>query len=169
MNKLILAICFGLLTSLSFGQKCKVQVDPFTDSKVVSYEFGKYIIFSLKNNEILLRYQLQFDGGMNTEIPKGSMISFMLENSDIVELFVLEDASPVTIGLSTQSFTSSIVTEYFVNMKVNEEQLKDFAISKMTHVRYPDLKGGFITNDKSIRWRRKLIKGAQCIKNNIEK
>ena len=169
MNKLILAICFGLLTSLSFGQDCKVQFDPFTDSKVVSYEFGKYIIFNLKNNEVLLRYQLQFDGIMNTEIPEGSVISFRLENDDIIELLTLEGASPVTISGSNQSFTSPNVTEYFVNMKLTKKQLKNFAISTMTHVRYPDLKGGFTTSDKSKRWRRKLKEGAQCIQNNLKK
>jgi len=169
MNKLILTISFVILASLSFGQKCKVQVDPFTNSKVVSCEFGKYIIFSLKNNEILLRYQLQFDGEMNSEIPKGSLISFKLENGDIMELSTLDDASAVTIAGSTQSFTSAFVTEYFVTMKLTKEQLKSFASSKMTHVRYPDLKGGFTTNDKSKRWIRKLIEGARCIETNLEK
>ena len=137
MNKFILIIGLIILTSLSFGQKCKVQIDPFTDSKVVSYEFGKYIIFSHKNNEILLRYQLQFDGEMNIEIPKGSLISFRLENGNIVELSALDKANPITIAGSTQSFTSGIVTEYFVTMKVTNEQLKTLAGSMMTHVRYP--------------------------------
>ena len=167
MNKLIFAICLGFISILSFGQDCKVQVDPFTNSDIVSYEFGKYIIFSLKNDDILLRYQIQFDGAMSTVMPKGSLISFSLENGDIVELLSLEDAIPVKISGYPQSFTSSVVTEYFVNMKLTKEQLNNFANSKMTYVRYPDLKGGFTINDKSKRWIRKLNEGAQCIENNL--
>lgn len=167
MKKLILVISLVFLTSLTFSQKCKVQVDPFTNSKVVSYEFGKYIIFSLDNDEVLLRYQLQFDGVMADEIKKGSLISFKLENGDIVELLTSEDVSPTLITATNPMFYSSGVTQYFVNMKVTKAQLKAFAKSKMTHMRYPDLRGGYITDNKSSRWRRKLFEGAQCIENNL--
>lgn len=167
MNKIILLIYLGFISGLSFGQKCNAYTDPFTKTDVVTYDFGKYIIFSLKNNEIWLRYQLQFDGNFIAEIPKGSTISFLLENGNIVELSSAYNASPITITGSAQSMTSYIVTEYFVTMKLTKEQLEALARSPMKYVRYPDLNGGYISDNKSKRWRKKLIEGAQCIEAKI--
>ena len=168
MNKLIIVIYLIAIAGVSFGQGCNVKADPFKKTKVVTYEFGKYIIFSLENNEILLRYQFQFDGEFIPEMPKGSSISFLLENGSIVDLSTLNDANPIKISGSVQSMTSSIVTEYLVTMKLTKEQLQTLARSPMKYVRYPDLNGGYILDNKSKRWRKKLIEGAQCIDNHLE-
>lgn len=168
MTRQILAILFTLISIQTFAQDCEVQKDPFSNKQVVSYKFGKYIVFELKDNEILLKYHFQFDGEMNATMQKGSAISFKFENDEMVELSALEDVNPISQVGGYVSF-ALVTTEYIVTMKVTADQLKTFANFKMTHVRYPDLKGDFITKDRSKRWVKAFSEGAQCIQSNLSK
>lgn len=168
MTRLILAIAFTLVYNLSVGQDCKVEKDPFSNAQVVTYEFGKYTVFELKENKILLTYYFRFEGELNTTMPKGSLVSFKFESGDMVELPAIQDVNPVTQVASSGKITT-IWTEYFVVMEVSAEQIELFATSMMTHVKYPDMKGGFLTQDRSKRWVKHFNEGAQCIQSNMSK
>jgi hypothetical protein len=166
MIRLIISVCLVLLSDVSFGQDCDVRIDPFTQERVVTYQFGMYIIFYMENNEVMLVYQFQFDGEMHREMPKGSVISFKFENGETMDLSLEINASPIT-RYDNINPLSPLVSAYLVKMKLTREQLKTFANLKMTFVRYPDMRGGFLTTDKSKRWVNNLQNGARCIQNNF--
>lgn len=168
MYNLICSIGITLMTSFAFGQGCEVEKDPFSNSEIISYRFGKYTAFEAKDNEVLLKYYFRFEGELNTIMPKGSIISFKFENDEMIDMPAVEDVHPVTQVASGQ-YGNTVWTEYVVTLTVSENQLKTFSSSKMTHVRYPDLKGDFLTKDRSKRWVKKFTEGARCIQSNLGK
>lgn len=166
MIRLALAFFLGLTTSFTFSQKCEVQTDPFSNSVVISYKYGKSIVLEAIEDKVTLKYYLKFVGEVNAGIPMGSDVSFKLENGDLVKLQTMEDVKPVTQVLTAEGI-AIIWTEYIVSFSLTEEHLKSFAESKMTHVRYPDLKGDYITEESRKRWAKRLNKGALCILDNL--
>ncbi len=99
-------------------------------------------------------------------MPQSTIISFKFENGEMLEFPIVAEVHPVVQEYTVPSSSTTIWTEYIVTMDVSFEQLEIFSKSKMTHVKYPDMKGGFLTEDRSKRWVNHFFEGANCIFNN---
>lgn len=77
-----LLVFFTLLTFNSlFSQKCRVEDDPFSDERVVSFNYkNKTVFLESKNNEVRLDIEFYYWGEKSYVFEKGASLFLKLEN-----------------------------------------------------------------------------------------
>lgn len=167
MNKLsyllLLAMVFSFSTS--YAQKCEVSKDPFTNDIVASFDFrNKMLFFEHKNGTTKFGFRIAYGGELNVVMPKGTKISFKLENGETISLTTIDDVAPIS-----QVSSYGVATAYTYIMELNKEEVSKLANIKVTHIRYPDAKGGFIDYESNRKWTRVIMEGAECMLENLNK
>lgn len=166
---------FIVLLVISFAnanaQKCQVREDPFTNEKVISFNWKKGIVFyECKNDEIKFGIKCGYSGERNVIIEKGNKTFFKFDNGDTMELLTCVDAHPDT-RISASQYGASVYTYYTFIFCLDKDQLNKLASFKTVAFRYPDTNGEFldiILKGKKNKYTRAVQEGGQCIVDNLQ-
>ena len=165
MNKLAYLLLLVLIfpfTSIS-AQKCKVEKDVFTNESIASFDYQKKMLyFEHKGGNTTFGFQITYNGELNVIIPKGTEILFKLENDETVALTTANDAAPIS-----QVSPYGVITFYTYVMELTEENVNKLAKIAISDIRYPDGKGGFIDYKSNRKWKRIIMKGAECMSEQL--
>lgn len=168
------AVCI-LLTSASLvsGQAkvgCTSQEDPFTGKQTVFYLSDIYSNVGMKlleNGNVELTIRVTFAGDQDVTIAEGTPIGVKLGDGTLLERPTLRDVPSIEQALYNQ-----IASQYFLPIEVTVAELEKFGSEGISFLRYPDLKGDYISQEiKGMikgKYKKWLAKGAKCITKNIE-
>lgn len=167
---LSLLVLFSISVIDVNAQKCQVKEDPFTNEKVVSFNWKRGVVFyEHKSDEIKFGVKCNYNGEQNVTLEKGQKIFFKLANGETLELLTCVDATPESQIVSSQ-YSAAVYTSYTFIFCLTKEELNKFATSKMTAFRYPDTNGEYldiILKGKKNKYARAVQEGGQCIQSNL--
>lgn len=167
MKTIIISLVVLTLSSISaYSQKCNTSTDPFTNEKIVTFNFNKKTIFyELKNDTVRFEMKFRYKGEKNVILEKGVSLFYKLENGKSIELKSVNDSSP-----SSYIYANQVVTSYSIIFNVSKEDIKEITNSNITVMRFPNVDGGHVDKVSKGSGKRtfKIIKnGAQCMLNNL--
>lgn len=167
MKHLFIILSLILLsTSNGIAQNCQVNEDPFTNEKVITYNWKRGIVFYEQTKEhIKFGIKIHYSGERNVIIEKGTKVLFKLDNGDLLELHTCADAHPES-QVSASQYSASVLTAYSFVFCITNQELKKLATHKLTAVRYPDTNGeplDIILKGKRNKYSRAVNEGSQCI------
>lgn len=146
----------------AYAQKCEVENDAFTNKKVVSFNYeNKMLYFERKEETITFSFQIHFSGKRKVVMPKGTKVLFKLENDETFLLTVKTDATPII-----QADPNGIISIYMPVMDLQKEHVNHLSKTKVDHIRY-SYEGRFINYKGNRKWKRILMKGAECISEHL--
>jgi len=162
-------ILFSLFFIDGNAQKCQLREDPFTNEKVVSYNWKNGIVFYEQTSDnIKFGIKCNYSGERNVIIEKGNKVIFKLDNGEIIELPTCVDAHPDT-QLSASQYSASVYTFYSFVFCLSDEQLDKLSKFKVTAVRYPDTNGenlDILLKGKRNKYSKAVLEGGQYIISN---
>lgn len=157
--KLLLVLLFALPAFLSHAQKCEVSEDPFSNEKKVTYTNKSAAFdFKLVGDKLKLNLTYSYGGELNVFAKKGSEILYKLENGKTLSFKTDIDIAPI-------SYVSAggVRTRYVYCIELSKEQLKMLSKYRITHSKFPDMKGGTYDNEYPKALQKSMLKGASCI------
>ena len=169
MKKLVVVLFMFSLTSMGYSQGCKSEKDAFTGEDVVSYSHASKVFFyEYKDGKIFMKMQLNYNGVKEKVIHKGAKFMLKFKDNSIISLNTIQDASP-----TPNATPQIIVTLYMFKFEITEEQLHQFAKSKLTLIRYPGIEEEYLDLDLTKiftkKYANKFKEGAKCIINHKPK
>lgn len=165
---------FFILFSISIidvnAQKCEVREDPFTNEKVISFNWKNGLVFyESKSDEIKFGVRYNYSGEKNVTIEKGNKAFFKLDNGETMELTTCVDADPDT-HINASQYGTSVYTIYTFVFCLSKDQLNKLASFKTLAVRYPDTNGEYldvILKGKRNKYAKAVSEGGQYIVSNL--
>ncbi|WP_396590589.1 hypothetical protein [Allomuricauda sp. R78024] len=163
-----------------FSQKCRVEDDPFSDERVVSFNYkNKTVFLESKNNEVRLDIEFYYWGEKSYVFEKGASLFLKLENKKTLELLSSNEASSTLAQSGNIAFTPSGIQNsdgrnysiYMFSFTLNWEQIKKLANSEITHLRIPDIDKRYIDKKAKGRIKKKTVaikKGAECMISHLQ-
>lgn len=166
-----LLVLFSFTTINVNAQKCQVKEDPFTNERVVSFNWKNGIVFyEFKSDEFKFGIRCNYNGEKNVILEKGQKAFFKLDSGETMELLTCVDATPET-QISASQYSASVYTSYTFIFCLTKDQLDKLATSKMLAFRYPDTNGEYldiILKGKKNKYARAVLEGGQCILSNLQ-
>lgn len=177
---LLLIALFNIILNV-YSQKCKSEIDPFTNEKIDSYNYGnKTVYFELKKNEISFEIMFYYLGERHYEFKEGTEMLLKLENNKKLSLKTVRISKPrfeqvssasripSLFGNTMTTFSSDTFTGYSFEFKLSKESLEELANSRIKLIRLPDTQDGkYYDVEGKGRTKPKVKavnKGAKCIK-----
>jgi hypothetical protein len=166
-----LLVLFSISLFDGNAQNCQVREDPFTNERVVSFNWKNGVVFyEFKSDEIKFGIKCNYNGEKNVIIEKGNKAFFKLDNGETMELLTCVDATPET-QISANQYTAAVYTSYSFIFCLSKDQLGKLAEFKMLAFRYPDTNGEYldiILKGKKNKYARAVLEGGQCILSNLQ-
>ncbi|MDE5419969.1 hypothetical protein L3049_18425 [Labilibaculum sp. DW002] len=164
-------VLFSLFSFDGNAQKCQVKEDPFTNEKVVSFNWKHGIVFyEYKGDEIKFGIRCNYNGEKNVVMEKGQKAFFKLDNNETMELLTCVDANPET-QIRASQYAASVFTAYTFIFCLTKDELSKLAKYKMLAFRYPDTNGEYldiILKGKKNKYAKAVLEGGQCILSNVQ-
>lgn len=165
-----LLILLSLSTIDADAQKRQVSEDPFTNEKVISYNWkGGIVFYESKTDEIKFGIRCTYSGEQNVTIEKGNKAFFKLDNGEVMELLTCVDAHPDT-HINASQYGANVYTFYTFVFSLSKDQLDKLAKFKTTAVRYPDTNGEYldvILKGKRNKYTKAVLEGGQYLVSNM--
>ena len=163
MKYLFVVLLSLSLSTIGFSQGCKSEKDAFTGEDVVSYSHASQVFFyDYKDGKVFMRMQLNYNGVKKKTISKEAKFMLKFKDNTIVSLHTIQDASP-----TPDATTETLMTHYMFKFELTNEQLEQFAKSKLTLLRYPGIEEEYkdldFTKLFTRKYATKFIEGAKCI------
>jgi len=184
-NTVLFVLLFAVSCTLS-AQKCKIKNDPFTDERVVSFDYGEnQVQYELRNNEISLDIVFNYWGERDYEFQKGATVFLKLENGDKMKLVTVFNSQPKieeitstetnVLGFGGFNNTSAPKTEnftaYVFSFTLTKAELNQLSESRIEVIRIPETQEGkYVDLEAKGRTKKKIKavqKGAKCIFENL--
>ncbi len=166
---ILIALCSIFLIDCN-AQKCEVTEDPFTNEKVISFNWKNGIVFyELKSDKIKFGITCNYNGDRDVIIEKGHKAFFKFDNGETMELTTCVDSHPDT-NISASQYGAAVFTYYTFTFSLSKDQLNKLAVNKTTAVRYPDTNGEYldvILKGKRNKYTKAVLEGGQCILSNL--
>lgn len=183
-KKIVVLFFLLILSSTIYSQKCKTKTDPFSEEKIISFDFrGKTVYFEIKKDKILLEIVFNYPGERTHKFKEETIFLVKLENGDKIKLIsnrvslpVIEEVTysngfyPSRGGGMTIS-SSANFTAYSFAFSLTKSELNKLAKSKIQIIRVPETdEKKYIDIEAKGRTKKKIkaiYKGANCIVEKI--
>ncbi len=167
MKYISLIFLFAALSVNSiYAQGCQINEDPFTNEKVITYNWKQGIVFYEQTpDHTKFGIRIHYDGEQNVVFEKGNQLLFKLDNDEVLTLTTCADAVPET-KISANQYSAAVYTAYTFVFYITPEQLKKLADHRLTAVRYPDANGeklDIFLKGKRNKYSKAVQEGGQCI------
>jgi len=166
-----------------YSQKCKVSNDPFSNERIVSFDFNnKVVYYEIKNEVVKFEIIFNYWGERNYIFEDNKDFLFKLKNGKTIVLKSTNESHPKVEQISTTSqgpfptiggFSSSeSFTAYSFIFNLTKDEVIEFSNSDVTIIRIPET-GSDEFSDLEAKGRTKrktkaIKKGAKCILSYID-
>jgi hypothetical protein len=167
-KKIVIVLIYFFISKLSIGQECEINLDPFTNEPILTFDYSpygvKYLQFESNSSQKTIEIRFVENGSLVTSIPKGSNLFIKFQNGDTIQLKTLAETTSKSDYSGPR--LKVVYTEYYLKSEISILQLQKLANSPVTYLRFPNLQGGYTdysSGDMGKAFRKSFMEGAECI------